>query len=159
MAALPNAGVDGFDGAVRAAETRVWRPTLGVGLALCLAYALIPSSRIVLRDLGIYTTVELAAILAILLGLRWTRPAAAGAWLLIAAGLTLWTCGDVLWTVYTLLGRDPFPSAADLFYLAGYPFLAVGLMGLSRRVGPRDDSVTTLDVAIITVGFSLIVAG
>ena len=36
-------------------------------------------------------------------------------------GVTAFLIGDIIWSVYEVLGRDPFPSVGDLFYLAGYP--------------------------------------
>lgn len=45
------------------------------------------------------------------------------------AGLFLWFIGELAWTLYVLwLGIEiPFPSIADLFYLAGYIPLFIGL--------------------------------
>ena len=41
----------------------------------------------------------------------------------------MFVIGDTIWAYYeNVLGvKSPFPSAADGFYLAGYPFLATGL--------------------------------
>ncbi|MBS7616914.1 hypothetical protein KEJ45_06935 [Candidatus Bathyarchaeota archaeon] len=50
-------------------------------------------------------------------------------WLYFTAGLFLWFMGEAVWAGYTLvLGVElPYPSAADVFWLAGYvPFL-IGL--------------------------------
>jgi hypothetical protein len=43
------------------------------------------------------------------------------AWALIAAGVALWTLGDVYWSLF-LVGDDaaPFPSPADAGWLAFY---------------------------------------
>src|SRR5581483_9033198 len=43
------------------------------------------------------------------------------AWTLVAASAVAYLVGDVVQTVYELAGRRPYPSAADLFYLAFYP--------------------------------------
>jgi signal transduction histidine kinase len=144
------------DGAASMNDRRLWQPALAGGLLLCAAYAVIPSSYVVLRELVVYLLAEVGAIVAILVGVRRYRPAAAAAWLLIAVGLSFWTVGDTLWGVYTVLDRDPFPSVADLFYLTGYPFLAAGLALAARRSRARDDDHPVLDAAIVAVGLSLI---
>ena len=45
-------------------------------------------------------------------------------------GLLFWFLGEVVWAIYVLIyGIEvPFPSAADLFYLLGYPPLYLGLI-------------------------------
>jgi diguanylate cyclase (GGDEF)-like protein len=54
------------------------------------------------------------------------------AWLFIGAGLLATTCGDVLYDFW-YGGNPPFPSAADVGYLAFYPLLYVGIVLLLRR--------------------------
>ena len=55
-----------------------------------------------------------------------------GAWLLVAAGL-LWAIGDLYWSFkLSKLEEIPYPSLADLFYLAGYPALYAGIALLTR---------------------------
>jgi len=57
-----------------------------------------------------------------------------GAWICLGAGLLAWALGDVYWTAafYDEAGKIPYPSFADLGYLATYPFLYVGLLLLIR---------------------------
>ena len=54
----------------------------------------------------------------------WTFP--------LAVGVCLYLFGNVFYTVQTIRGPVPFPSAADAGYLAVYPFLLTGLL-LSLR--------------------------
>ena len=57
----------------------------------------------------------------------------------MAIGQALFVAGDLLWNWYEVIGEDPFPSMADVLYLAGYPFIALGLLLLiRRRVGGGD---------------------
>ena len=60
--------------------------------------------------------------------------------------------GDLLWNWYEIIGEDPFPSIADVLYLAGYPFIALGLMLLIRRRLGDGDRGGLLDAAILTTG-------
>ena len=49
-------------------------------------------------------------------------------WILMAIGQALFVAGDLLWNWYEVIGEEPFPSMADVLYLAGYPFIALGLL-------------------------------
>lgn len=50
-------------------------------------------------------------------------------WLLLALAATSFAVGDIVWTVIELgLGQDPYPSAADLFYLLVYAFFLAGIV-------------------------------
>jgi signal transduction histidine kinase len=140
----------------RGNDARLWQAALAAGLLLCAAYAVVPTDRVVLRDLAIYTLAELGAILAIVVGVRRYRPAAPLAWLLIAGGLALWTVGDLLWSAYEIAGRDPFPSPADLFYLDGYPLLAAGLFIAFWHRSPGRDHGPLIDAGIVAVSATLL---
>jgi len=49
--------------------------------------------------------------------------------LLLASGLAFWTTGELLWYIFkNFLNLDPFPSAADVFFLLAYPLLFVGIL-------------------------------
>jgi signal transduction histidine kinase len=99
---------------------------------------------------------DLAAVSLIAFGIVRYRPATAWAWGLIAAGLLAWGVGDALWFVYTQAGEDPFPSPADVFYLAGYPLLAAGLVIGIRRRTQRTDVRVLLDASVVTVSAATI---
>lgn len=60
--------------------------------------------------------------------------------------------GDVLAYNYTRFfgGTLPFPSVADVFYLATGPLLIAGLLSLVRRRNPAHDRGTLIDVLIVT---------
>jgi len=54
------------------------------------------------------------------------------AWLLIGGGCLAWGAGELIWTFYeVLLQADPFPSPADVGYLAALPLMALGIVRLS----------------------------
>ena len=55
------------------------------------------------------------------------------AWALVASGLVVWTAGDIYWFVALAdLAEPPFPSLADVGYLAYFPFIYTGLFLLMR---------------------------
>lgn len=78
-----------------------------------------------------YEGLELLAALSIL-GRAVLVRAERSAWFFIGAGLLATTCGDILYDFW-YHGNPPFPSAADVGYLAFYPLLYVGIVLLLRR--------------------------
>ena len=105
----------------------------------------------------VYDLISASAGVAVLLGVRTNRPMLPLPWYLFAAGLLSFTVGDVIFNLYDLVWhRDPpVPSVADVFYLAGYPFLTVGLLVLVMRVRSSDRRAGTLDAALLIVAFGL----
>lgn len=69
-------------------------------------------------------------------GLSWLAVARrrSGSSIPIAITLTLWTVGDLIWSVADQIGAEPGPGVADALYLLGYPVLALGIWCLVRRV-------------------------
>ena len=131
-----------------------WRLYLGTGALLTGAYYLLPDG----PGAVLNVVVGASAVAAIVVGLRWHRPARPLPWRLIAGAQGLFVVGDALFSVNELvLGIDPFPSLADALYLPGYPVLAAGLtlLALSRSSGRRDWAGLT-DAAIIAIGFGLL---
>ncbi|MGH2775071.1 MAG: GGDEF domain-containing protein [Actinomycetota bacterium] len=121
---------------------------LVAGLPLVGAFFLAPE---VIQDL-MSPALALAASLAILLTSLRCDGALRLAWMFIGAGFLQSAIGDGLWTLYEVVWEiEPFPSYADLFYLAFYPLIAVGLVTLVRwhKAGDRDNLV---DAAIVAIG-------
>ena len=57
-------------------------------------------------------------------------------YLSLATALTLWTLAELIWTYYQLGLRieNPFPSIADSFWLAGYPFIIYFTYGMNKAL-------------------------
>jgi signal transduction histidine kinase len=107
----------------------------------------------------LFESIAASAVVAVLVGARLRRPRQRAPWLLVAGGLGAWVAGEATWDVYELgLGRDPFPSPADFFYLSGYPLLAAGIFLLVRRGrGSRAQAhATLLDAVIVTVAAGVV---
>jgi hypothetical protein len=153
VAARGDAEVLGGASAVAAGRPDlVWRWALGAGLILAVAYAFAPEDPVWLRELILYPAAEGGAVLAVLVGVARYRPVAPQAWLLIAAGLFMYLIGDVVWALYEINDRDPFPSPADAFYLAGYPLIAAALVVAVMRRRPLGvDMRAMIDTALVTV--------
>ncbi|HZD73120.1 MAG TPA: sensor histidine kinase [Actinomycetota bacterium] len=133
-----------------------WRAYLLVGAVLAVVYYLVPPASgqlVVLPAIGFFSVV------AIVVGIRLNRPGPALPWWLFAAALTLYALGD---TFYATRGRGlphataAFPSSIDLFYLAFYPFLLVGLGMIIRSRTAGRDAASLIDATIISTGLALV---
>jgi PAS domain S-box-containing protein len=126
---------------------------LAVAVALVGVYPLLPAG---LPQAILYDGLGYAAAIVIVIGVRLNRPAQPWPWYLFAVGSALTATGDVLWDVYDLaLHTDPFPSAADLLYLGGYPFFLAGMILLVRQLGAGQGSAALLDALIVTAGIAV----
>ena len=77
-------------------------------------------------------------------------------WILMAAGQASFVAGDLMWNYFEVIGEEPFPSFADVLYLGGYPFIALGLFLLIRRRLGDGDRGGMLDAAILTTGVAVL---
>lgn len=79
-------------------------------------------------------------------------------WLLLALGQGAAVAGDLLWNwIDYVEHRDPFPSVADIAYLAEYPLLAASLLVVVRQRRSRRDSGNLADSSILSVGLGLLI--
>ena len=130
------------------------------GVVVALAYYLVPASGLAPRwaaKIGLYNGLGLSAVAAIMVGVVRHRPERALAWYLFAVGLLSYVTADIIFYTYQdLLHRDVFPSLADVFYLAAYPFLVAGLLLLIRARSPGADRPGLLDALVVTVGLGMV---
>jgi diguanylate cyclase (GGDEF)-like protein len=102
--------------------------------------------------------VSALAIVALWVGARRRSPAGRRAWLWVGLAFACWVVGDFVWDGYVFLGVErPDVSAADLFYLLGYPLLALGLFQMSRARAGRSLREGFLDGSIFAVAASVAV--
>lgn len=136
-----------------------WQLLLGGGLLLTLLYIAVPYG---IFASTVYVAVSFIAALAVALAVhRRPRLFCPRAWALLAGGLALTTIGHVIWYWFDLTGRDPFPSFADVFYLAAYPLFMAALWMLGRQNGR--DGGAFIDALIVGVsaavlGWALLIA-
>ncbi|MEV0895305.1 bifunctional diguanylate cyclase/phosphodiesterase [Actinoplanes sp. NPDC049802] len=132
---------------------RWWRWWVVGGVLATVGFYLLPAG----SPLSIieYNAVGLCAGLVILAAVRWNRPPSPAAWVLFAAGILLSSAGDFTWWyLQHVRHEEPYPSIADVFYVASYPPLIAGLFLLLREYRGRD-SDGLLDAAMAAVGLSL----
>jgi signal transduction histidine kinase len=142
------------------AAPRAWLAYLAGGAVVALAYYLVPATGLVPRwaaKIGLYNGLGLSAVVAIVVGVRRHRPEHPLTWYLFAVGLLSYVTADVIFYTYQdILHMEVFPSVADVFYLAAYPFLMAGLLLLIRARSPGADRASLLDALIVTVGVGMV---
>jgi signal transduction histidine kinase len=106
----------------------------------------------------VFNAVGAAGVVAILVGVRLHRPSDTRPWYLFAAGQALFVSGDVIAYNYPrFFGRElPFPSIADVLYLAVFPVIVAGLLLLIRRRSRGRDRASLIDSVIIATGVGLL---
>jgi diguanylate cyclase len=104
---------------------------VGGWLAIGVYFALARHEQSVL-----FVAIGLSAVIAILIGARRQPRIARLPWYLFAAGILCQVIADAITGYYEihLNMEPPLPSAADVFYLSGYPLLVLGIVLLVRRL-------------------------
>ncbi len=104
-----------------------------------------------------YDLAALAAVGALVAGIRRNRPARSTAWFLLAGGTAAWVIGNVIGSVSELAGGNArFGGAPGAFYVLGYPLIAGGLVLLGRGVGRAPALRILLDTAVIVLTLGLV---
>jgi diguanylate cyclase (GGDEF)-like protein/PAS domain S-box-containing protein len=133
---------------------QAWRVYLALGLVVAVLYFFLPPG---LGRSTVYNLVAGSSVVAVLVGVRWHSQGRSLPWYLIAASLFCYFLGEVAWSLYEdVLGATPFPSAADVFYLLGYPLFAAALISLIRTRAPGRDWPSLVDASIITTGAAIL---
>ncbi len=128
-----------------------WRWFAAAGLALVAVYAFLPPGAQGAVTVGL----NVATVVAIVVGVRLHRPERRDGWVLLALGWSLSAAAIVYWLPYNVDPATPvpFPTLADVVFLGAYPLLAVGLLRLTRAEGRR----AWLDTLIVFFGAGAVV--
>jgi len=127
---------------------------LGINVPLVAAIFSFPQYHLYLWGL-----LALGSTAAIIVGIVRNAPTHRMAWIFVALGVAMFASGDITYDVLTRIFHElnPFPSLADVFYLAMYPLLSAGLIMMVRSRRRRDgDSGALLDALIITSGLGVL---
>jgi PAS domain S-box-containing protein len=133
---------------------RAWLVTILVGSAATVGYFQISSD---LLRTSLYALASLSCGTIVLLAARKTTHGRI-AWRCLGIGLLLWSVGDIIWAIYGLVGKvAPYPSVADMLYVAGYLPLIAGVV--IYVTGRRSGSLlrSAMDMALIAIPVGLIV--
>ncbi|GHJ42987.1 hypothetical protein Cs7R123_03290 [Catellatospora sp. TT07R-123] len=125
-----------------------------VSAALLLAY--LATTGHDLPQAMIFIGSNLAAVVAILLGIRLHRPSIRAPWYLLAAGQATYLLGNVHWYVQAALAGRPtaFPSPGAEAFLLSYLLNALALLLLIRARRTGRDWSALLDALIVTTAFT-----
>jgi diguanylate cyclase (GGDEF)-like protein/PAS domain S-box-containing protein len=141
---------DGWTGAV-AIGTIVY-----VLAAICLTIADLPASPQLdfYRLLSDQPAAFAAALLAIVAARNVQQPAARRTWQYLAAAIVTYNIGNLIDAFLRIADLTPFPSLADLFYLAFFPVLFAGFTVAVRASSLRASwGRLLLDSLILVLGF------
>ena len=96
------------------------------------------------------------AVAALIVGARGNSPKRRLPWYLLAIGQAMFVTSDVLASNYQrLFGSSlPFPSVADSFHLAFYPFLVGGMLLLIHDRDESRDRSALIDALIVTMALA-----
>lgn len=122
-------------------------------MLLAGSYVVLPYDRLAS---SIYVLTTLVAAVGVgIAAYRHRRLIQPGAWKLIAAALFSAALGHGIWYWLDLQGSTPFPSLADVFYLATYPLFMAALYKLGRNKGRSSGAM----IDALLVGTSAAVLG
>ena len=102
--------------------------------------------------------IEVSGVAAMVAGVSINRPARRTPWLLLAAANLTGTLGEVASHVYATVNHAPvpFPSFADVIYLAAYPLYVAGLAMFIRSRSKEPDARSMIDALVLLVGLILL---
>jgi len=108
-------------------------------------------------EAGLSIAAGAAAVMCMVAARRLTGRARA-AWLLMAGATGAWAIGEAVWTLFDLvLGLDPFPSVADIFYILGTALSVAAVLALpAAPVGRAARGQAVLDGLLLAASILLI---
>ncbi len=103
-----------------------------------------------------YAGIEAYILLAMVWAVRRQRPQPARPWRLLTTGLALLVLGDITYNMLALAGAEPFPSVADVAYLASYVVLSWGVISVLHLRRHHGDRTAIVDAMLVTVASAAI---
>jgi diguanylate cyclase len=165
--ASPSRGSQAFVEAVRNQIDRPWFLTILAATGLCAAYLLGAlfnwgdvAERSLYSNLGLLPVGLTATLLAWCAAQSQPDRRSRTAWRLVSASFGCFFAGDLLFFIYqNVLGESPFPSLADVGYLAYYPLMFAGLVCLPGHGRNRvRRGLLSVDLAVLLLaGGALVV--
>ena len=139
----------------RTSSNRLW---IWFGLVAVLAIIGQRITSVPLVQYAAYMGIDLAALAAVVVGLRINRPANPLAWKFLLANSVVFFMADaVFYTRHDILHLTEFPTPADPIYLAHYGLLFAGLLLLvKRRSSGRPDRAAAIDATVAGIGAALV---
>jgi len=124
------------------------------GYAAWMALLVVAHYTLAWQRTGTAALIELSGVGAMVAGVYINRPARRTPWLLLAAANLTGTVGEVASRVYATVTHAPvpFPSFADVIFLAAYPLYVAGLAMFIRSRSTGRDARSMIDALVLMVG-------
>ncbi|QIK37274.1 hypothetical protein GWK36_03900 [Caldichromatium japonicum] len=117
-----------------------------------------PQRVLIANLLFVFTILSLAILSLKVSQTRHLDAASRSGWRLITFGILCYLVGELIWLSYDLRGLDPFPSLADLFYLANIPLMFAGILRLTPPFESRGERwLFAVGLGIIALGTLILV--
>ena len=89
---------------------------------------------------------------------RWRANRTGRAWLMFALANVMWLTGELIWTGYSYATASevPYPSAADVFYIANYFFIVPGLFFAFGQGHRSRLTRAALDMTLVALGLGIL---
>ncbi|MGI8684398.1 MAG: putative bifunctional diguanylate cyclase/phosphodiesterase [Acidimicrobiales bacterium] len=114
--------------------------------------------RLTVSDVS-FVAVALTAAVSCAMAARREQGRLRRAWILFATAYSLWSVGNLCWTYYQLAAdHQPYPSWADVFWLAAVPFVLAGMLTFPSRPTLLSGRLRTLLDGLIVAGSLLLVS-
>ncbi|HYP24867.1 MAG TPA: hypothetical protein VEV43_14965, partial [Actinomycetota bacterium] len=111
------------------------------------AYFLLPGD---VLPKAVFVAIGLASGITILRRARTTS--GPRVWVAFGATQIAWATGDAIWAAYEITGGPaPYPSFADVLYLAGYPLMMYGVVAHTLRQVGDDARKVLVDAGMIAL--------
>ncbi len=157
MTGAPSDGTTPTVSEPHAAPQGIWAPYLAVMALATAGYVLAglwgPDW---LHSGLVFNLIGGLSVVGLIVGANLYAPRRRLPWFLLAIGLAMFVTSGVLASNYERLfgGTLPFPSVADSFHLAFYPFLVGGLLLLIHEREEDRDRSALIDALIVTVALA-----
>jgi diguanylate cyclase (GGDEF)-like protein len=151
-----HASLSSREGALGRYARHSWWMYLAGGLACSAAYVLAHLVGPAWLHSGlVFNLIGGSSVAALILGAN-ANSGGRLPWHLLAVGQGLFVASDVLSSNYQRLFGEaiPFPSIADPFHIAFYPFLVVGMLLLIRERRERRERSALIDALIVTLALA-----
>ena len=128
------------------------RTLIAVAAVLTVVYLLLPESMPaeMIRIIG-----PAVGVGAVVWGVLTYQPRRVLAWSLLAGSLAVLVLAQLIWAVLFFRGSDTFPSIGDASHLVAAALLVIALAMLGQDESPDDDSLGSIETAIVGVAVGL----
>jgi len=131
---------------------------LAIGYAAVAAVATVVYLNVPERHTTTWAIMGLGGVAMMLTGVHLYRPAHRWPWWVLACANLTFVAGDSTYNIIEsyLEQPNPFPSLADVFYLATYPLFAAGIFGFLKYRYQGHDLSALLDALLLTTGLAVL---